>query len=229
MKLSILMPVYNEKDTILEVLNKVDKVELPQRMSREVIIIDDFSSDGTRKILKELKGNYKIIYHDKNCGKGAAIKSGLKEASGDIIIIQDADLEYNPDEYSKLLAPILNNEAKVVYGSRFLENKHKPKYYLFYLGNKFLSFLSSILYGQRISDMETCYKVFKSEIIKNINIKSNRFNIEPEITAKLIMAGHKIKEIPINYQGRSFKEGKKIGWRDGVIAIYTLIKYRFFK
>lgn len=246
MKLTIIIPVYNEKTTILQLLDKVERAVLPENMQKEIIIIDDYSVDGTREILrrlptgssqssardcdgagKKMENQYNIIYHDKNCGKGAAIKTGLKEASGDIIIIQDADLEYDPNEYNKLLQPILNNETQVVYGSRFL-GKHNPRYKLFYLGNKFLSLLFSILYGQKVSDMETCYKVFSSDVFKNIKIKSNRFNFEPEITAKIIKAGYKIKEIPISYQSRSFKEGKKIGWRDGVSAIYCLFKYRFF-
>lgn len=227
MKLSIIIPVFNEKNTILEILNRVEKAELPNNLEKEIIIIDDFSIDGTRELLKGLENKYKIIYQEKNFGKGAAVKRGFKEASGDIILIQDADLEYNPEEYKKLLGPILKGEASVVYGSRFTE-KHKPKYKLFYWGNKFLSFLFSILYGQKISDMETCYKVFKKEVVKNINTKSNRFNFEPEITAKIIKAGHKIKEVPISYNGRSFKEGKKINWQDGISAIFSLIKYRFF-
>ncbi len=227
MKLSIIIPAYNERVTILQLLDKVEKVYLPQDIKKEIIIIDDYSSDGTREMLKKLAGQYSIIYHNKNRGKGAAIKTGFKKASGDFIIIQDADLEYDPNEYSKLLQPILNGETQVVYGSRFL-SKHNPRYKLFYLGNKFLSLLFSVLYGQKIRDMETCYKIFHRDVFKNIIIKSNRFNFEPEITAKVIKAGYKIKEVPISYQSRSFKEGKKIGWRDGISAIWTIIKYRFF-
>jgi len=223
-KLSVIIPAFNEARTIKEVLKKVEESPI----DKEIIIVDDFSSDGTRDILRNLGDKYKIIYHEKNKGKGAAIKSGFKEATGDIIIIQDADLEYNPEEYGNLLKPILDGETKVVYGSRFLNRLHMPRYKLFYLGNKFLSFLLSILYGQKISDMETCYKVFKREVVKNIIIKSNRFNFEPEITAKIIKAGYKIKEIPISYASRSFAEGKKINWKDGVSAVYTLVKYRFF-
>jgi len=222
-KLSVIIPAFNEARTIKEVLKKVEESPI----DKEIIIVDDFSSDGTRDILRNLGDKYKIIYHEKNKGKGAAIKSGFKEATGDIIIIQDADLEYNPEEYGNLLKPILDGETKVVYGSRFLNRLHMPRYKLFYLGNKFLSFLLSILYGQKISDMETCYKVFKREVVKNIIIKSNRFNFEPEITAKIIKAGYKIKEVPVSYKSRSFEEGKKIHWKDGVSAIYTLVKYRF--
>ena len=213
--------------TLLFYIKKVEKVELPHNIEKEIIIIDDYSIDGTRDILKKLKDKYKIIYHDRNYGKGAAIKTGLKEITGDIIIIQDADLEYDPGEYPKLLLPVINNKTKVVYGSRFLA-EHVPRYRIFYLGNKFLSFLFSLMYGQKISDIETCYKVFHKDVLENITIKSNGFNFEPEITAKLIKAGYKIKEIPISYQSRSFREGKKISWRDGVVAIYCLIKYRFF-
>lgn len=228
MKLSIIIPAYNEQTTILQLLDKVKKVELPENIQKEIIIIDDYSVDGTKEILKKLECQYSVIYHDKNRGKGAAIKTGLKKASGDFIIIQDADLEYDPNEYSKLLQPILDGETQVVYGSRFLNRHHNPRYKLFYLGNKFLSLLFSVLYGQEISDMETCYKLFKKDVLKSITIKSNRFNFEPEITAKVIKAGYKIKEIPVSYQSRSFKEGKKIGWRDGVSAIWTIIKYRLF-
>lgn len=227
MKLSVIIPAYNERKTILKILNEVEKTELPENLDKEIIIIDDFSTDGTRDIVKGLSGKHKVFFQDRNRGKGAAIKTGIKEASGDFIIIQDADMEYSPSEYPRLLPPLLNGEADVVYGSRFLKRGHRPKYRLFYLGNKFLSFLSSVLYGKRISDMETCYKVFRSEVIKNINIKSNRFDFEPEITAKLIKAGRKIKEVPISYNSRGFADGKKIGWRDGVVAIYVLIKYKF--
>lgn len=226
MKLSIIIPVFNEKNTINKLLNLVDEVKI-SGIEKEIIIIDDFSTDGTRDILEGLKNKYKIIFKEKNGGKGAAVKRGFLKASGDIILIQDADLEYNPEEYGKLLEPILKGETKVVYGSRFSES-HKPKYKLFYWGNVFLSFLFSVLYGQKISDMETCYKVFKKEVLRGIKIKSNRFNFEPEITAKIIKAGYKIMEVPISYNSRSFKEGKKINWRDGVSAIFSLIKYRFF-
>jgi len=227
MKLSIIIPVYNEKNTILEIIKKVENANLPQELKKEIIIVDDRSTDGTRKILKEIEWKYKIIFHEKNKGKGAAIKSALKEVTGDIVIIQDADLEYNPQDYIKLLDPILNREANVVYGSRFL-NKHNPRYIHLYLGNKFLSLIFSLMFMQKISDMETCYKVLSREIINKIKIKSNRFNFEPEITAKIIKLGYKIKEVPISYQSRSFKEGKKINWQDGISAIYALIKYKFF-
>jgi len=227
MKLSIIIPVYNEKNTILKIIKKVENANLPQELKKEIIIVDDRSTDGTRKILKEIEWKYKIIFHEKNKGKGAAIKSALKEVTGDIVIIQDADLEYNPQDYIKLLDPILNREANVVYGSRFL-NKHNPRYIHLYLGNKFLSLIFSLMFMQKISDMETCYKVLSREIINKIKIKSNRFNFEPEITAKIIKLGYKIKEVPISYQSRSFKEGKKINWQDGISAIYALIKYKFF-
>ena len=223
MKLSVIVPVFNEVKTIKEILKKVEDVNI----DKEIIVIDDYSTDGTRDILKRLNRKYKIFFQDENKGKGSAVKIGFDNSIGDIIIIQDADLEYNPEEYPKLLEPILSGKSSVVYGSRFLNMSHIPRYRLFYLGNIFLSFLSSILYGQKITDMETCYKVFKREVIKDVKIKADRFDFEPEITAKIIKAGYKIKEVPIDYKSRSFEEGKKIGWRDGVKAIWILVKYRF--
>lgn len=225
-KINILIPVYNEQATILEIIKKVEAAQLPAGAEKEIIIIDDGSNDGTSAILSTIK-HHSVINHSENRGKGAAIRSGLEKATGDIILIQDADLEYNPDEYHKLLLPIINGETKVVYGSRFL-TKHQPRYKLLYFGNKLLSLVSSILYFQWISDMETCYKVFSREALSGLTIKSNRFNLEPEITAKLLRAGHKIKEVPISYQSRSFAQGKKIKWHDGLVAIWSLFKYRFF-
>jgi len=226
MKLSILIPVYNEKTTILKVLDIIKKVKLGN-IGKEIIIVDDGSTDGTREILKNLnKKNIKIFFHKKNQGKGAAIKTGLKYITGDIILIQDADLEYDPNDYPKLLEPILKGKANIVYGSRFLK-KHRPKYYFYYLGNLALNLFISLLYQKRITDMETCYKVFKRDIIKNIRLKAKGFDFEPEITTKIIKKGHKIIEVPIEYRCRSFKEGKKINWKDGIKALWYIIKYRF--
>jgi len=225
MKLSIIIPVYNEKNTILDVLNKIEKVDMG-KMEKEIILIDDFSTDGTREILKNLK-NYNIYYHEENKGKGSAIRTGLQYTTGDIILIQDADLEYNPNEYNSLLKPILENKAKVVYGSRLL-GQHKDMYFMHRIGNKALSLITSILYGKKISDMETGYKVFKKEVIEGMKLNATRFDFEPEITVKILKKGYKIYEIPISFMNpRKFSEGKKITWKDGFMAVYYLIKYRF--
>ena len=229
MKLSIIIPVYNEEKTILKVLDKVKKVKLND-ITKEIILVDDFSTDGTKNILSELKdSSLKIFFHQKNHGKGAAIRTALKHATGDIIIIQDADLEYEPEEYPKLLEPIIENETKVVYGSRLkaIRKNIKNMYKLHYIGNTVLTLMTNLLYGSMISDMETCYKVFRKEVIKDMKLKAKRFDFEPEITAKILKKGYKIKEVPINFVGRKFDEGKKITWKDGIKALYYLIKYRF--
>lgn len=231
MKLSIIVPVYNEEKTISKILDKLSKVNL--RTKKEIIIVDDGSRDNSKKeiekYLKNKKNNKKIEYKfkvKKNGGKGSAIKEGIKLATGDIITIQDADLEYNPQDYKKLILPIIKGKEKVVYGSRFL-NEHQPLYKIYFLGNKFLSFLTKIIYNSRITDMETCYKVFKADTIKNIDIKANKFDFEPEVTARVLKKGIKIKEIPISYSPRSIEEGKKINWKDGLQAIWTLIYWKF--
>lgn len=225
MKLSIIIPVFNEKETILGVLDKIERVKL-NNIEKEIIIIDDFSTDGTREILQDLK-KYKIVYHNKNMGKGAAIKTGLKNFSGDLILIQDADMEYDPKEYNKLLDPILSNQTKVVYGSRML-GEHKDMYSLHFFGNKFLTLATNIIYQCKITDMETGYKVFKKEVIENLNLKARRFDFEPEITAKILKRGYKIKEVPIDFVNpRSFHQGKKITWKDGIKHFFYLLKYRF--
>ncbi len=223
MLLSVVIPVFNEEKTILEILKKIENVPI----NKEIIIVDDFSSDNTRNILLALEKKYSIIYQEQNFGKGAAIRAGFKRAKGDVIVIQDADLEYDPCDFFKLIQPIILGEYSCVYGSRFLNSNFKPQYFLAYVGNKFLSLLTSILYGQKVTDMETCYKMFKRDVLADFELSSNGFDIEPEITAKIILAGYKIKEIPINYKGRSFEEGKKIGWRDGVLAVFVLLKYFF--
>lgn len=224
MKISIIIPVYNEKKTIIELIKKVKKVNL-KNIKKEIIIVDDHSRDGTRDLLKAIKG-CKIVLHEKNMGKGSAIRTGLKYATGDIILIQDADLEYDPKDYPKLIQPITEGKTKVVYGSRFLK-RHKARYRIYYLGNIILSWITRILYLRRITDMETCYKVFKSEVIKKISIKAKRFELEPEITAKILKGRYRIIEVPVSYKCRSFKNGKKITWKDGLKAIGYLIKYRF--
>lgn len=188
--------------------------------------MDDFSTDGTREILKGLAAQgEKVIFHEKNMGKGAALRTGFRNVTGEYVIVQDADLEYDPDDYHKLLAPVLKGKAEVVYGSRFT-GEHRNMFFHHWVGNRFLTLVTDILYNTTISDMETCYKLFKTDIIKSIDIKSNRFNFEPEITAKILKKGIRIYEVPISYTGREFSEGKKISWVDGISALWTLIKCR---
>lgn len=227
MKLSIIIPIYNEEKTLLKILEKIRKVDL-KNIKKEIIIVDDCSTDNSWNIIKNLKDmNIKKLRHNKNKGKGGAIKTALNEVTGDYIIIQDGDLEYNPEEYKKLLKYI--NKYEVIYGSRLLGKIKGFNVPLHYIGNQILSIATTILYQKRITDMETCYKLIKSDIIKNIKIDSNRFDFEPEITAKLLKRGYKIKEVPISYNCRSFKEGKKITVTDGIKALYVLLKYRFYE
>ena len=226
-KVSIIIPVYNEKDTIKELLEKVKFAKF-SNLEKEIIIVDDCSNDGTTDVLRELRKDYKVLFHEKNQGKGAAIRTAVKEATGDFVVIQDADLEYLPDDYDKLLPLLINDEADVVYGSRFKNQANLKNFILKNkIANKFLTLLTNILYGAEITDMETCYKAFKRELIQSITIKSNRFDFEPEITAKIMKKKIRLKEVPISYFGRGHEEGKKINWKDGIHAILTLIKYRF--
>lgn len=233
MKLSIIVPVYNEAKTIEEILKLVKAVKLPADLKKEIIVVDDASSDKTPQILNEFGETIKIVRHNQNLGKGAAVRTGIQNATGDVFIIQDADLEYDPKDYQKLLDPILKNKSEVVYGTR-LKNyplkfwgKHKTVLPSHLIANKFLTMLTNILYGSNLTDMETCYKVFTKRVINSIKLKSNRFDIEPELTAKILKEGFKIMEIPIITHPRTYNEGKKIEMRDGIIAIWTLIKYRF--
>jgi len=228
-KLSIIIPVYNEESTIKQVIEKVKNVKLKD-FSKEIIIVEDCSTDRTKEVLNNLKDySLKIFFHNINKGKGAAIRTGLKHSTGEIILIQDADLEYNPEEYPKLLKPFEDKKVKVVYGSRIevIRKNLNKMYKLHYFGNLILTSLTNILYGTKISDMETGYKVFRKEVVENMNLKSRRFDFEPEITAKLLKKGHKIYEVPIGFHGRKFAEGKKITWKDGIKAAYYLIKFRF--
>jgi len=223
--LSVIIPVYNEKATVLKLLEKVEAVDL-EDIQKKIILVDDFSTDGTREILRSLPGQYTVLYHNENIGKGAAIRTGLQSAQGDIVLIQDADLEYDPNDYPKLLKPLLKKQADVVYGNRF-NSQHKPKNVIYYWGNLFLTFVTNVIYRSNIHDMETCYKAFRFEVIKDLKINSNRFNFEPEITAKVLKSKYKIHEVPISYHGRGMQDGKKISWKDGFQAAWTLMKYRF--
>jgi glycosyltransferase involved in cell wall biosynthesis len=226
MKLSIIMPVFNERNTVQEILRRVRSVDLGD-IAKEIIVVDDASSDGTPDILKhEEDSTVRVFRHDVNRGKGAAIRTGLPHATGDFVIIQDADLEYDPDDYRALLAPVLKKKAQVVYGSRFT-GERRDMLYWHMLGNKLLSLVTNILYNTTLSDMETCYKLFTREALEGIEIKSDRFNFEPEITAKLLRKKVRIYEVPISYAGREFEEGKKITWKDGFSALWALVKYRF--
>ncbi len=225
--LSVVMPVYNEKKTLLKVIDKVLKLDIV----KELIVVDDCSTDGTRELLKSLKtdGRVKIIFHEKNYGKGAGLRTAFKNISGDVVVIQDADLEYDPSEFVEMIKPIEEGMADVVYGSRLSGGKPQ-RVHLFWhrVGNDFLTFLTNLLFNSTLSDMETCYKMFKKDVISGIEIKSNGFSVEPEITAK-ILKNKKLRlyEIPVSYYGRSYNEGKKITWRQGFSAILTLLKYRF--
>jgi glycosyltransferase involved in cell wall biosynthesis len=232
MKLSIIIPVYNEKNTIFEVLNRINNVKLDYNLEKEVIIVDDFSNDGTREILKDINNKeLKKIFHQSNIGKGGAIKSGLQNITGEIIIIQDADLEYDPQDFNILLKPIITRQSKVVYGSRFLDNKNIKNWnILTRLANKFLTFFTNLLFNSNLSDMETCYKVFTKKVLTIIlPIESKRFEIEPEITAKLLKNNIMIFEVPINYYPRKTSDGKHVSWPDFFIAIKELIKQKYFK
>lgn len=229
--ISVIIPVYNEINTLEQMLEKVGQASLCG-LSKEIIMVDDGSTDGSRELLKRLEeedNKYKIFFHSKNMGKGAAIRTAVHYATGDIIVIQDADLEYDPVDYDDLIKLILDDRADVVYGSRLSGGKPSRSFkFSHYIGNKFLTLVTNLLYDATLSDMETCYKAFRSDVIKNINIKSNRFEFEPEITAKVLKKKYHLYETPISYYGRDFHEGKKITWRDGITALIALVKYRFF-
>jgi len=228
MKLSIVIPVYNEKNTILSVISKLEEIDLD--IDKEIIIIDDFSCDGTRELLKQFENKYKIIYHEKNYGKGMALRTGFKEVTGDWTVVQDADLEYDPNDFKKILSKIQEPGVEVVYGSRRLHHNYfneRHSGHIFALGGIFLTWLTNLLYSTHITDEPTCYKMFKSDLLKSINLQCIRFEFCPEVTAKIARRGIKIYEVPINYYPRRKNEGKKINWKDAVEAVWTLIKYRF--
>lgn len=228
MILSIIIPVYNEKNTILKILEKIKTAALKEiGFEKEIIIVDDNSTDGTKDLLKGLEGEYRIIYHQSNQGKSSAIRTGLGEVKGEYTIIQDADLEYDPQDYEKLLRCALANQAKVVYGSRQLNSENRYSHRSFYLGGIFLTRLANFIYGMSITDEATGYKLFQTEFIKSIPLRSKRFDFCPEITAKTAKRGVKIYEVPIHYYPRHKNEGKKIKWQDGLSALWALVKYRF--
>ena len=225
MKLSVVIPIYNEKDTLLELLGRVRRVEL----EKEIILVDDYSTDSTRDLLTSLPrgDDLRILYQPSNMGKGAALRRGFEAVTGDIVVVQDADLEYDPAEYPVLIQPILANRADVVYGSRFLGGPHRVLLFWHSVGNKLLTTLSNTMTGLNLTDMETCYKVFRADLLGRIVLREDRFGFEPEFTAKVARARARVYEVPISYSGRDYSEGKKIGWKDGLAAIYFIIKYRF--
>jgi glycosyltransferase involved in cell wall biosynthesis len=227
MKLSIVIPVYNEKKTIEKIVSQVQSVNLD--LDKEILLVDDGSTDGTQEILRKLETDeVRVFIHEINQGKGKALQTGFSMVSGDFVIIQDADLEYDPREYPQLLAPLLDGRADAVYGSRFLGGPHRVLFFWHYLGNKILTTFSNMLSNLNLTDMETCYKVFRKEILDKITLKSKRFGIEPEITLKLAKLKCRIYEVPISYSGRDYSEGKKIGWKDGIAAIFHIIRFKFF-
>jgi glycosyltransferase involved in cell wall biosynthesis len=223
MKVSVIIPVFNEAATIREVLARVRSSSI----DKEIVVVDDGSTDGTRDLLNnETCDGTRVYMHDANQGKGAAIRTGIQHAAGEYVLIQDADLEYDPADYELLLKPIIRGKATVVYGSRFL-GEHKAMLFWHSVGNRLLTLVTNVLYDTTLTDMETCYKVIPTELIRGIPLRANRFDFEPEITAKILRRGHRIYEVPISYAGRELTEGKKITWRDGFPALFALIKYRF--
>jgi len=225
LKLSIIIPVYNEIGTILQIIEKVKEAPF----DKEIIVVDDGSTDGTGNLLKEKGDGITVLFHEPNQGKGAAIRTAIPQITGDVVIVQDADLEYHPSEYPRLLAPIVDGVADVVYGSRFQGGTHRVLFFWHALGNRIVTTLSNMFTDLNLSDMETGYKVFRAEVIKKIKIESKRFGFEPEITAKIAKMGCRIYEVPISYWGRDYSEGKKINWKDGFAAIYWIIKYNLLR
>jgi glycosyltransferase involved in cell wall biosynthesis len=236
-KLSVIIPVFNEKETVAEIIARVKAADI-DGLEKEVIVVDDGSSDGTSRILAGIPG-IRLVTLERNRGKGYAVRAGFREATGDILLIQDADLEYDPDQYARLIKPLLDGTHRVVYGSRYISraqkkqvntrahNKHHNAYYLFTLGGRLVTWITNLLYGASLTDEPTCYKVFSADVVRSIDLRGNRFEWEPEITAKILKKGIRIHEVPISYNPRSISEGKKIGWIDGLQAVWTLVRYRF--
>lgn len=227
-KVSIIVPVFNEIQTLEEIILKLENVDLCN-LEKEIILIDDCSTDGSRELIEKMQGKYKVFFHEKNEGKGKAVQTGFENAQGEIVIIQDADLEYDPSDYCEIIKLIIDEKADAVYGSRLSGGKPSRSFMFSHLlGNKFLTFVTNFLFNTTLTDMETCYKAFRRDFIKDIKIKSKRFDFEPEITAKILKKHARLYELPISYYGREYKDGKKITWKDGFQALFALIKYRFF-
>jgi len=225
-KLSVIVPVFNERNTVVEVVRRMRAVELPDGIEREIIVVDDGSTDGTRDVLRQLgDSTVRIVVHEGNRGKGAAVRTGLALATGEYVLIQDADLEYDPDDWPRLISPITRGRARVVYGSRFT-GERRNMLLLHWIGNRMLSLVTNVLYNSTLSDMETGYKLVDRKLLNDLALRADHFDIEPEITAKILKRGIRIYEVPISYMGREFDEGKKITWRDGFAALWTLVKFR---
>ncbi len=225
--LSVVMPVYNEARTIVAAIERV--LNAPVDLAKEIIVVDDASTDGTRQLLQNMSsGEIRLVFHDVNRGKGAAIRTGVAHATGDIVLVQDADLEYDPRDYPLLLEPILEGHADVVFGNRFHGGPHRVLYFWHYAANRFLTLLTNLLTGLNVTDMEVGYKVFRRDVLRRLTLTSDRFGFEPEVTVKVAKLGCRVYEVPIRYYGRTYQEGKKITWRDGVAALFHLLRYRFF-